>query len=700
MPSKTTAPGITNSLAVRTGSTRPLGATVYAQGVNFCIYSKHCKRMELLLFERPEDPKPAQVIELDPDDNRTYHYWHVFVPGIGSGQAYAFRAHGPHEPAQGLRFDPQKVLLDPFGRAVANWQNYSREAATVPGDNCAQALRSVVVDTGLYDWEDDTHPRRPYSETVVYEMHVGGFTRHHNSGVSANKRGTFAGLIEKIPYLQELGITAVELMPVFHFGENDAPGGLTNYWGYSPIALFAPHAKFSSRQDVLGPVDEFRDMVKHLHRAGIEVILDVVFNHTAEDNERGPTYSFKGLANNTYYILESDLAKYKNFTGCGNTVRANHPITGRLILESLRYWRSEMHVDGFRFDLASALTRDIHGEPEEDTGGLLWSVESDPDLAGAKLIAEAWDISLYQVGAFVNRGDWFAEWNGPFRDDARRFVKGDEGSAPRLAMRILGSPDIYTDPKRSPHRSIHFITCHDGFTLNDLVSYNQKHNLDNGEENRDGADANYSWNCGVEGPSDDPEIESLRIRQLKNLLTILFVAQGTPMLLMGDEVRRTQRGNNNAYCHDNELNWFDWSLVDKNAELLQFTRKLIMLTQSLELFRLSRLLLTESNDTQPHIVWHGVKLNEPDWHDNSHSLAFSFIHPRAGENLQFLLNAYWQSLTFELPPLQGAKWHRVLDTGASPGIWLPDEAPLVESVDYELAARSTVILMALPKKRM
>ncbi|MFG0294339.1 MAG: glycogen debranching protein, partial [Maioricimonas sp. JB045] len=489
------------------GRSWPLGATVVDGGVNFSLFSRSAASVELLLFDN-EDGPPSRVITLEPAANRTYHYWHTFVPGIRPGQIYAYRVAGPIDPARGLRFDPAKTLLDPYGRAVVMPGNYDREAATQEGDNATTAMKSVVVDPSAYDWEGDLPLDLPSARTIIYEMHVRGFTQHPNSGVPANKRGTYAGLIEKIPYLQELGVTAVELLPVFQFDPQDAPAGRINYWGYAPIASFAPHAAFSSRQDPLGPVNEFRDMVKALHRAGIEVILDVVFNHTAEGNEHGPTLSYRGIDNRSYYILENGGEKYANYSGCGNTLNANHPVVRRMILDSLRYWVEHMHVDGFRFDLASILARDSAGHPLPNPP-VLWDIESDPALAGTKLLAEAWDAAgLYQVGSFV--GDAWKEWNGRFRDDVRDFFRGEPGSVRHIADRIVGSPAIYGHEEREAEQSVNFITCHDGFTLNDLVSYNEKHNEANGEQNRDGANDNRSWNCGVEGPSDDPDIEALR----------------------------------------------------------------------------------------------------------------------------------------------------------------------------------------------
>ncbi len=677
------------------GKSYPLGATVYPDGINFSLFSKNATFIELLLFDSPEAVSPYRIISLDEKRHKTFYYWHVFVRGLDHGQVYGYRVHGPYSPESGMRFDAQKVLLDPYARTTAGWKSYVREAAIQAGDNCAHALKSVAVDTRQYDWEGDEPLNIPYSTSIIYEMHVGGFTRNPNSGVAPEKRGTFAGLIEKIPYLKELGITAVELLPVHQFDEQDVAPGLKNYWGYSTMAFFAPHHSYSSRTDPMGPIDEFRDMVKALHRAGIEVILDVVFNHTAEGHHEGPTFSFRGLENSAYYILEDNPALYSNYSGCGNTLKANHEIVGRMIIDSLRYWVTEMHVDGFRFDLASVLARSRSGDPLQDPP-ILWAIESEPALAGTKIIAEAWDAAgLYQVGEFI--GDRFAEWNGPFRDDVRRFVKSDENTVPTLAARIMGSPDIYPQPNREPNRSINFITCHDGFTLNDLVAYNEKHNEANQEDNRDGANHNFSWNCGIEGNTDHPAIEALRLRQMKNLLTIMFMSQGTPMLLMGDEVRRTQLGNNNSYCQDNNLSWFDWDTLDRHPDLLQFSQQLIAFTQALALFRQERILKVNYDPTYPYIIWHGVQLGQPDWEENSHSLAFSLCHPQAHETLHVMLNAYWQPLAFKLPPLESNQhWHQVIDTSRpSPeDIFSSGGARLISDDTYHVKDRTSVVLVA------
>jgi glycogen operon protein len=679
--------------AVQSGLPGPLGATVTAGGVNFSVFSKHAAAIHLLLFDDADGAPPATVIPLDPPRHRTYHYWHTFLPGVKPGQIYAYRADGPFIPARGIRFDADKVLLDPYGLAVAVPDGYDRGAASRPGDNTPWAMKSVVADPSRYDWQNDRPLRRPVAETIIYELHVRGFTRHPGSGVERARRGTYAGLIDKIPYLQALGITAVQLLPVFQFDVSDAPDGRRNYWGYQPVSFFAPHQAYCSRPGPLGVLDEFRDMVKALHRAGIEVILDVVFNHTTEGGRGGPTLCYRGLANDSYYILEKDQSRYADYSGCGNTLNANHPIVRRLIQDSLRYWVREMHIDGFRFDLASILSRDETGHPMPQPP-VLWDIETDPVLAGTKLIAEAWDAAgLYQVGTFV--GDTWQEWNGRFRDDVRRFVKGDPGMVPRVAARLLGSPDLYGHEEREAEQSINFVTCHDGFTLNDLVSYNAKHNEANGEDNRDGCDHNESWNCGAEGPTDDEGIETLRTRQMKNLLTLLMLSAGTPMLLMGDEMRRSQRGNNNAYCQDNDLGWFDWTCLDRNADMHRFVA-------SLAAFRQRRDVVTEGVHVTlnellrlAHIAWHGVRLNRPDWSEHSRSIAFSLRSVASRFLFHGMLNAYWEPLTFELPPTaNGQFWRRCIDTSLeSPDdIRSWDHATCVAPASYTVQPRSIVLL--------
>ena len=565
-------------------------------------------------------------------------------------------------------------------------------AATKPGDNFATALKSVVTDVSRYDWEGDEPLRRPFSRTVIYEMHVAGFTKHPSSGVDPAKRGTYAGLIDKIPYLQDLGVTAVELQPVFQFDEQDAPAGLTNYWGYSPVSFFTPHSGYSSRSDPLGVLDEFRDMVRAFHRAGIEIILDVVYNHTGEGGENGPTLCFKGFANEAYYILDQSTGRYANYTGTGNTLNANEPFVRRLIRDSL-----VMHVDGFRFDLASILSRDESGRPLANPP-ILWDIDSAPWLADTKLIAEAWDAAgLYQVGSFV--GDFWKEWNGRFRDDVRSFMKADNDTVTRIPYRLFGSPDIYGRAQREPEQSINFVTCHDGFTLNDLLSYNVKHNELNREDNCDGMDANLSGSCGIEGPSDDPAIERLRNRMVKNFLALTLLSVGTPMLLMGDEVRRTQRGNNNAYCQDNEISWFDWSLLEKHRDIHRFV-KILIENRRRETERTLPNLTLNQLLARARLECHGVKLHRPDWSNQSHSLAITASSVSADLDLYLVLNVYWEPLRFELPPVPGAgsgRWRHWLDTflEAPHDICPISNAALVAGSSYLVNPRSIVALACI-----
>ncbi|HKV23001.1 MAG TPA: glycogen debranching protein GlgX [Candidatus Acidoferrum sp.] len=673
------------------GKSFPLGATPQDGGVNFSVFSNSATSLELLLFDQATDSAPSRAVALDPVNNRTSDYWHVFLPGLRAGQIYAYRAQGPVDPQNGYRFDSEKVLLDPYGRCVARG-TYDRAAASRPGDNAATALKNVVSESRRYDWECDSPLHRPFSQTVIYEMHVAGFTKHPSGGVTTEKRGTFAGVIEKIPHLLALGVTAVELLPVFYFDSQDAAHGLSNYWGYSPVSFFAPHQAYSSREDSLGCIEEFKDMVKALHRAGIEVILDVVFNHTAEGPKTGPTLCYRGLANSVYYILQKGSGEYTDYSGCGNTLNTNHPVVRRLIRDSVCYWVSVMHVDGFRFDLASILSRDESGNPTP-RAPVLSDLESDPLLAGTKLIAEPWDTRAYQLGNFSN-GDW-EEWNGLFRDHVRCFVKGDRGMVRKLAARLLGSPDLYEERRSRAEQSVNFVTCHDGFTMNDLVSYNEKHNEANLEHNRDGTDYNCSWNCGAEGPSQDREIEQLRIRQLKNFFTTTFLAVGTPMILMGDEVRRTQLGNNNAYCQDNELSWFDWSLVEKNKELFRFVQELIR-------FRLHFQSGSEDSNaslaeflSKSEIRWHGIELDRPDWSDDSHCLAATTASFRGARRLHLMFNGWWEPLEYQLPAiLDAGPWLRLIDTA------LPSPADIVNlgrasaiaSSVYTLKPRSIVVL--------
>ena len=688
-------------MTIKPGQADPIGAHVEPGGVNFCVYSRDATLVELMLFDHPHAERPSVVFPLDPLQHRTYHYWHAFVPGIGPGQVYAYRAHGPHDEAVGMRFDAEKTLLDPYGRAVAMPRRYDRGAASRPGDNTASAFKSVVIDPHAYDWEGDRPLHLPFGRSVIYEMHVRGFTANPNSGVSDARRGTYAGLIEKIPYLVDLGITAVELLPVMQFDPQDAPLGLTNYWGYSPVSFFAPHVLYASTQNPIGVVNEFRDMVKALHRAGIEVILDVVYNHTAEGDERGPMLCYRGLDNRAYYILEKDKRRYSNFTGCGNTLNANHSSVRRLILDSLRYWVRHMHIDGFRFDLASILTRDHKGVPLKNPP-ILWDIESDPALAGAKLIAEAWDAAgLYQVGNFV--GDNWKEWNGRYRDDVRKFLRGDRGSIRDIPPRLLGSPDLYEQDLRPVEQSVNFVTCHDGFTLNDLFSYSQKHNQANGEDNRDGNNDNFSMNCGHEGPSDDPQIERLRSKQCKNAMAVLMLSMGVPMLWMGDEVRRTQKGNNNAYCQDNPTSWFDWTCLHQHGEMLQFVKGLIRLRRRRPTDELDRLPLAERL-RRSKVRWHGTRLRKAEWDDDTRCLSATITSADGEVAMHLILNGSDHGLDFELPrpPKAQGAWIRVVDSAFPAGKEIAateaeHDANRVEVGTYHAHGRSVVLLVARMK---
>lgn len=681
---------------VSAGKAAPLGATVGEDGVNFSLFSRNATGVELALFSHVNDTEPVATFPLHAPFHKTYHYWHICLQGVQPGQLYAWKVFGPNDPANGHRFDHDKFMLDPYSKAIVTPDGYQRDVFSKPGKVGMPCLKSVVANSGDFDWEADQRLMRPFAKTIIYEMHVAGFTKHPNSGLSDGMRGTYAGVIEKLPYLSSLGITAIELLPVFQFDVQDAPAGKLNYWGYSPISFFAPHLPYASTADPLKAIDEFRQMVKACHKAGIEVILDVVFNHTSEGNEQGPSYCFRGIDNSVYYILERDKRYYSNYTGTGNTLNANHPIVRRMIIDSLHYWVEEMHVDGFRFDLASILARDTEGNPLQNPP-VLWDIESDPVLAGVKLIAEAWDAAgLYQVGSFI--GDSWKEWNGRFRDDIRSFVRGDQGRLSGLASRLLGSPDIYGHEEREPEQSINFVACHDGFTLNDVVSYNHKHNEANGEDNRDGSNDNISWNCGVEGATDDAAVEALRNRQVKNFLAITLLAIGTPMILMGDEVRRTQQGNNNAFCQDNELSWFDWDLTSRHAGLLDFVRKMVSI----------RLQRDASNIVHEHslnellafadIKWHGTELNKPDWSDSSRSIAVTIYAMRRKVVMHYMINAWEQDLVFQLPDESslGSSWKVWLDTSlADPDCarnW--SDAMPVNSRTYKVSSYSMAVVIA------
>ncbi|WP_327232092.1 glycogen debranching protein GlgX [Streptomyces murinus] len=697
---------MTETPQISAGRPQPLGSTVVDGGVNFSVFSEHATRVDLLLFDKCDDPQPSQTIHLHPDKHRSFHFWHCHVAGIGAGQVYAYRMDGPRDPKRsGTRFDHRKVLLDPYARANIN-SRWNRTLAIGLQDNVETCMRSLVVDLDDYDWEGDQPLRTPMQDTVIYEMHVRGMTASPTSKVA--HPGTFSAVVEKIPHLKRLGVTAVELLPVFDFDETQVlrtgPEGtaLHNYWGYDPYGFFAPHTGYCTSPHLNTHIAEFRDMVKALHRAGIEVILDVVFNHTSEGNEFGPTISFRGQANEAYYHLwPQDRSHYMDFTGCGNAVNANHPFVAKFIIESLEYWVTEHHIDGFRFDLASELSRGDQGY-EMAVPPVLWAIELSKVLAETKIIAEPWDGGgLYQVGRFP--GKRWAQWNGPFRDDVRRFVRGDAGVVGDLAKRLGGSEDLFGPQKELPTNSINFVTCHDGFTLNDLVSYDHKHNYANGEADTDGAHENFSWNCGAEGPCDDPAVERLRVRQIKNLLAIMMLSRGVPMLLAGDEFRNSQSGNNNAYCQDNPTSWLDWEQAEKEEETFEFTRRLIELRRRYRTFRAPHFYTGHLNSRQlPDITWHGTRLEQPGWEDtNARVLACTLGGSHGDPDLHLILNMYHLGLDFELPRVRGHRWHRVLDTAqAGPRDLLPAGREERHDDDtFHAQGRSVVLLAALPEAK-
>ncbi len=684
---------------VEQGCPKPLGASLDQGGVNFSVFSQDATLVELLLFAHSESVEPFQVIRLDPTHHRTFHFWHVYVHNLKPGTFYAYRVDGSnHLSDSGHRFNPNKLLIDPYAR-LHSTTLWDREAACNASDNLASAMRSIVVDISAYDWEGDTPLNRLSKDTIIYEMHVGGFTQSPTSGCAYP--GTFNGIIEKIPYLQALGITAIELLPVFAFDGEEVlrivdDKCLTNYWGYSTVAFFAPHLGFCTSKHLEDPINEFRDMVKALHRAGIEVILDVVFNHTNEGNHLGPTISFKGFANRVYYFLVPfDQQYYMDYSGTGNTLNCNHPIVERLIVDCLEFWVQEMHVDGFRFDEASILSRGENGLPIEHPP-VLWHIENSTILANTKIFVEAWDAAgLNQVGNFP--GYRYGEWNGQYRDNIRKFVKGDPGMIGAVASALSGSANIYQSRGHMPTNSINFITCHDGFTLNDLVSYDHKHNDANGEGNRDGMDNNLSWNCGAEGETTDLDIELLRERQIRNFAVILLLSQGVPMILAGDEVRRTQGGNNNAYCQNNSLSWFNWALIEKHRVMLEFFQQLIAFRHAHPSLRRRRFFDGSANERGIlDISWHGIGLWNPGWNDpQARALAFTLGGVGEEADIHVMFNMYWGDLEFEVPILADRKWYQVIDT-ANPNVPIkrPDlHLPLTGKL-CRVGYRSAVVLIS------
>jgi glycogen operon protein len=700
------AEGLLETGTVRRGRPLPLGVELRDGGVNFAVFSRHATQIWLELYDAPDADEPVELIGLDPYANRTGNVWHVWVEGLQPGQLYGYRADGPYRPDEGHRFNPHRLLLDPYAEAITHLESWDFKQAvgfvpTAPDRDLSFATQEnagvtpkCVITQHDFDWGRDTLLKRPWAHTVIYETHVRGFTKHESSGV--DHPGTYRGLVEKIPYLKNLGVTAIELMPVQEFNEfelhreNPLTGErLRNYWGYNPTSFLAPNGFYAAAGSRGQQVLEFKQMVKAFHDAGIEVLLDVVFNHTAEGHELGPTFSWRGLDNAIYYMLDEHPRYYRDYTGTGNTVNAAHPVVRDMILDALRHWVLEMHVDGFRFDLASVLGRDQDGTLLADPP-LIERIAEDPILHNVKIIAEAWDAAgAYQVGSF-STGRW-AEWNGHYRDDVRRFWRGDAGLRANFASRLAGSADVYQDSGRGPCSSINFVTAHDGFTLNDLVAYERKHNEANGEANRDGTNANYSANYGVEGPTTDPRIQAIRERQIKNFLLTLFVSRGVPMLLGGDEFRRTQQGNNNAYCQDNEISWFDWSRREAHSGLVRFVRELIA-------FRRSRPVLhADAYYTDRDVTWMNPDGATPNWDDDSARTLMMHVHGPDASDVLLLFNASTESHSFRIPSLDAANaWAVKADTSASSphDIAVPgEEVPVDDPAHYVLCGRSSAILI-------
>ncbi len=700
----------------------PLGSTVTETGTNFAIFSRNATRVWLMLFDEPEDDTPSYHVELHPIKNRTGDIWHIHLANVEHGQLYLYRMDGPYAPQIGHRFNKHKPLLDPYAKAVTNgpwdWSQATgydflskeKDLSFSTTSNLAGMAKCVVYGDDGFDWRGDRPLNRPMNETIIYETHVRSLTVHPSANVE--QPGTYAGVIEKIPYFKALGVTAIELVPIHEFNEfeferyNPLTGErLINYWGYNTLAFFAPKGNYSHLGASRGEqVVAFKEMVRALHEAGLEIILDVVFNHTVEGNQLGPTLSFRGIDNSIYYLLEDNPRYYKNFSGVGNSLNCNHPIVRDFVIDCLRYWVQEMHVDGFRFDLATGLSRDRWGDIQGNPA-LPARIAEDPLLRTAKLIAEPWDIGGYQVGHFPG-GRW-AEWNDKYRDEVRQYWRGDPGLVGALATRLAGSGDLYFPNGRRPTHSINFIAAHDGFTLNDVVSYNEKHNKANGEDNRDGHNHNISYNYGVEGPTDDQAIESIRNRQVKNFLTTLLLSQGTPMINGGDEFRRTQQGNNNAYCQDNEISWYDWDLVQTHADVHRFVRHLIAFRQAHPVFRRTRFFtgLDLDGDQYRDIHWYSVYGYDADWNPDDKTLmcALDGAKEETGADeddadVLLMFNADDRPHEFQLIPVpHEGSWHLVIDTGLpSPQDIRPlgKEVELRNATSYRVEARSIVVMIS------
>ena len=701
------------------GTHYPLGATPTPTGVNFALYSQHATDVFLLLFDKA-DGDPTDIIRLEERDR---FVWHALVEGVNAGQLYGYKVRGEYRPEWGLRFNDAKLLLDPYAKAVTgkfrNTDNLLLAYDPQPGagegvqdrrDNTAIVPKGIVIDDG-FDWQGTTSPDLQLEQLIIYEVHVKGFTAHPSSGVK--DRGTYPGFIEKIPYLKKLGINAVELLPVHECYVDDflREKGLTNYWGYNSVGFFAPESSYSTRKTPGCQVAEFKTLVRELHKAGIKVILDVVYNHTGEGNEMGPSLCFRGTDNVVYYSLtgpdDAPRRYYMNYTGCGNSLNFDSAAVIRLVMDSLRYWADVMHVDGFRFDLASVLGRSGQYGSFAASSSFFDAVSQDPSLNRAIMIAEPWDIGTYQVGNFPV--DW-SEWNGKFRDTMRSFGKGDAGTLADVGWRLTGSADLYGEDGRSAFNSINFITCHDGFTLNDLVSYNDKHNERNGENNRDGSDDNHSWNCGAEGVTTDRAIVALRKQMMKNFACYLLFSSGTPMILGGDEFARTQQGNNNAYCQDNEIGWFDWTAAASNQDLTEFFRNAIALTRRFPVLQRRKFYLGKDldDDGVADLTWYSNALGTPPWQDtNARMVCVQLDASEDGTNngvdrLFFILNGHYEPQWIRLPQLGADRgWHRAIDTSLPSGedfLEAGQEVEIDPADHYIVNPRSTVVLLAQQPK--
>jgi isoamylase len=672
------------------GSPFPLGVSWVEQeeAYNFALYSKHATGVTLLLYSEKDFVNPVYRYQLDYLKNKSARVWHCRIPCamVNDANYYAYTVEGTYEPGSGHRFDPQKILLDPYAKSVFFPPRFSREIARHPGSNAGRAPLGIVHCERIpFEWEGDRSPAHTH-DTVIYELHVRGFTMRPNSAVISDKRGTYAGLIEKIPYLKELGVTAVELLPVHQYDPQEG-----NYWGYMALNFFSPHHAYASNKGLCEQINEFREMVKSLHAAGIEVILDVAYSHTTELDESGPNYCFRGIDNTTYYLLEGNMQRYRNDTGTGNVLHCANRYVRTMILDSMRYWVGEMHVDGFRFDLASIFTRNNDGSINLKDPPIISEMSTDPLFSNTRLIAEVWDVSTYQLGRSFPGTTWL-QWNGKFRDDVRSFTRGDNGRVNALMARLYGSDDLFPDQLMDAYhsyQSVNYITSHDGFCLYDLVSYNNKQNEANGHHNLDGTDSNLSWNGGWEGDQDLPkEVLSLRKRQIKNFCCLLFLSNGTPMFCAGDEFMNTQRGNNNPYNQDNEISWLDWDLLRKNQDMFRFFKKMIA-------FRKGHPSLGRSRFWREDVRWYGVG-PEADRSDSSHSLAFCLHGASQHDNdLYVMINAYTEDLEFTLQEGRPQEWRRVVDTSLTPPEDFSEpghELPL-RDLDYKVKARSIVIFL-------